>query len=206
MTNSEKGIVGVYAALNVPLTNQLVSVQKDICKEFGLIPRPEFHVTFGFLGEVSERRIKELGEVLSSHVPNDLHTINLLGVGGAFDDEGKIRLINQESKELVQNKPRVFWLQVERTDSIYQLRMTLAEKAREIGLDASKVTSNYFPHITLGSAGPTASDYTLWDVHTVPKTNTYMRGLIVDSVSCDIAHITSVGSQPQSLYVLRSWI
>jgi hypothetical protein len=65
---------------------------------------------------------------------------------------------------------RVLWLAVSATNTLIAFRNALIATASTHGLDLSYLRPTFWPHITLGSGGPThGKDWSTFDIHDVPK-------------------------------------
>ncbi|HXH92420.1 MAG TPA: hypothetical protein VNN25_12635 [Thermoanaerobaculia bacterium] len=195
----------VYVSLRVPIDDSVASQQSAICEAFNLIPRKELHVTIGFLGTCEAEQIASFGAQLSAIAPSTLSTLRVLGVGGALQDEsGKSLFI--ASGEVWQTRPRVLWWAVECPEALIGFRNGMIAAALGVGLNASYLRPQYTPHITLGSAGPpTGHDWSLFDVHDLPKDPTFRDLANPQTVSIDRLHVTSVERAPDSLFSVREY-
>ena len=59
-----------YLSLAVPLSGDLLSVQRDICRRYTLLPRSEVHLTLAFFGENTARRLADLAVALLDDSPS----------------------------------------------------------------------------------------------------------------------------------------
>jgi 2'-5' RNA ligase len=199
----------VYCSAAIELIPEIRQEQIAICEQFQLIPRPELHLTFGFIGGMSEDKIAKLGQLLTQRCHFDIRVLNILGVGGAFKRQNSEAIFTWDllrSQELSE-VTRVCWWTVEKTDPLNNIRTALFNALEELGLNSPNMGTDFFPHLTLGSNGPAtdlANDYSLWDVHTVAKVPNISKVVATNIQKIPVAkiHITSVSVHPASLYLL----
>ena len=189
----------VYVALSVALTDAITDLQAEVCRKFDLIPRPELHVTFGYLGFVEPDKVRELGEQLAPLAPASFETVKVLGLGGA------IKLLRDASEEAWKPYPRVLWWAVEKREEMVRFREEFIAAAIGLGLDKTFLRPRFPPHITLGSNGPSGRDWSLWDVHEVDKEPSLGQDLSPSRAPIEKLHITSIPLKAESLHVIRRW-
>ena len=196
-----------YLGLAIPLSDVLLSVQQQVCRRYALIPRPEIHLTIAFFGENTARQLVDLTSSLLDLLPSsEISEVRIDGLGGAYKTSDELRLIRDEDPDELKERPRVLWLAVSPHDQLYAFRESALKAAESIGLNTKFNGPDFFPHLTLGSAGPADhGDWTLWDVHTVPKRATINLQLSTDKVRASKLHLSDVPIQPDSVHLLRAF-
>ena len=193
-----------YLSLAIPLTEELQAVQQQVCYRYGLIPRSEIHLTIAFFGEMTAKKLVKLASLLVDDLPS--HAISQLqvnGLGGAYQVAENIILIQEEEPDELQQFPRVFWLAVDVIEQLYSFRLRVKQTAEALGINTTSIGSKYFPHLTIGSAGPSGQgDWKLWDVHTVPKGATINLPISLEKMQAYKLHLTEVSIHPDSLHLL----
>jgi 2'-5' RNA ligase len=193
-----------YLSLAIPLSGALLSVQQEVCRRYALIPRSEMHLTIAFFGENTARKLVDLaGSLLDRLPPPEISHVRINGLGGAYRISDELRLIRDEEPDELKERPRVIWLAVSPHDELYTFRGRAIKSAEALGMNTKFNEPEYFPHLTLGSAGPAGQgDWTLWDVHTVPKRATINWQLPVDKVRASKLHLSDVSINPDSVNLL----
>ncbi|WP_417908855.1 2'-5' RNA ligase family protein [Candidatus Electronema sp. PJ] len=194
-----------YLSLAVPISDNLLSVQQEVCQRYALIPRSEIHLTLAFFGENTAHKLVDLAKVLLDLLPSsEMSQIRIDGLGGAYSVSDGFKLVSNEGLDELKEHPRVFWLAVSRYDDLYAFREIAIKVAGTVGINTSFIAPDFFPHLTLGSAGPADhGDWRLWDVHTVPKRATIRLQLPLDQVRASKLHLTDVSISPDSVHLLR---
>jgi 2'-5' RNA ligase len=194
-----------YLGLAIPLSDDLLSVQQEVCRRYALIPRSEIHLTIAFFGENTARKLVDLAGSLLNLLPSpEISEIHINGLGGAYRISDELRLIRDEEPDELKERPRVLWLAVSPHDELYTFRERAIKAAETLGINTTFNGPDFFPHLTLGSAGPAdQGDWTLWDVHTVPKRTTISLQLSTDKVRASKLHLSDVPIQPDSVHLLR---
>lgn len=193
-----------YLSLAVPPAGDLLAIQREVCGRYALIPRPEVHLTIAFLGKNTARRLVDLVGTLLDDVPGpEFARIRVDGLGGAYERAGELRLIRGEAPQELANDPRVLWLAAATSPELKTFRDRVIRAAAAVGI-TTPVPPDFFPHLTLGSAGPPdRGNWTLWDVHTVPKRATIDRPGVPAEVRASKLHVTDVATHPDSIHLLR---
>lgn len=193
-----------YLSLAFSLSNNLLSVQREICQRYGLLPRSEAHLTLAFFGETSARKLIVLAGALLDILPSPaISEIRIDGLGGACEIGGKVSLIKDEKPDDLKDLPRVLWLAASPHDDLLAFREKSLGVARNVGVNTSFNGPNFYPHLTLGSAGPADhGNWTLFDVHTVAKRPTIDFELPMDKVKASKLHLTDVSINPDSVHLL----
>lgn len=196
-----------YLGLAIPPSDALLSVQREVCRRYALIPRPEIHLTIAFFGENTARQLVDLaGSLLDLLPPPEISEVRVDGLGGAYKVSDELRLIRDEEPDELKERPRVLWLAASPRDELYTFRERAIKAAGTLGINTTFNGPDFFPHLTLGSAGPAGrGDWTLWDVHTVPKRATINLQLSTDKVRACKLHLSDVPIQPDSVHLLRAF-
>jgi 2'-5' RNA ligase len=194
-----------YLSLAIPLSDTLLSVQQEVCRRYALIPRSETHLTIAFFGENTARKLVDLASSLLDVLPSSqISQVRINGLGGAYRISDELRLIRDEEPDELKERPRVLWLAASPHDELYAFRERAIKAAETLGVNTSFNGPDFFPHLTLGSAGPSDhGDWTLWDVHTVPKRTTINLQLSMDNVRASKLHLSDVSINPDSVHLLR---
>ena len=128
------------------------------------------------------------------------------GLGGAYEIAGGLKLIGDESSGDLSQCPRVLWLAATASDELRAFRARAIDAAKRVGVNTAAVGQEFFPHLTLGSAGPAdRGDWDLWDVHTVPKRATINPRLSLETLRASKLHLTDVSIHPDSVHLLRAF-
>ncbi|HJU55403.1 MAG TPA: hypothetical protein VJ715_12555, partial [Pyrinomonadaceae bacterium] len=136
----------------------------------------------------------------------EISQVRVDGLGGAYRISDELRLIRDEEPDELKERPRVLWLAVSPHDELYTFRKRAIKAAETLGINTTFNGPDFFPHLTLGSAGPAGQgDWTLWDVHTVPKRTTINLQLPTDKVRASKLHLSDVPIQPDSVHLLRAF-
>jgi adenylylsulfate kinase len=171
----DEGLGDVYVGFSVS-SIALLDTQAAICSELGHDPRPELHVTVGFLGGVTRAQAETFAVALRPQLPSRTRDpLRVTGLGKAPGEKDE----------------EVAWLALEPDERLLAVREKTVAVLREQKLDRF-VRPEFYPHITLGSRGPG-----IWDRHDLPKTAN-VRSLALE-VSPEAFHVTSVGMHPVSL-------
>jgi 2'-5' RNA ligase len=97
----------------------------------------------------------------------------------------------------------VLWLAAAASPELLAFRERVIRAAAAAGV-TTPIGPDFFPHLTLGSAGPAdRGDWTLWDVHTVPKRATIGMPGVPAEVRASKLHVTDVSIHPDSIHLLR---
>lgn len=194
-------IRGAYVSINVLPSDWLLQQQREVCQDYALAPRNEFHVTLGYVGSVCAARIEALSQRLASQVPEGLANLTVEGTGGAFELGGRTVPVRAGSSTTCLGHFRVIWHCVRLSPELAAMRQALINTASDLGIDAPRLAGLYYPHITLGSGGPPGDGATHWDAHGIAKAPTL--GRCTGAVNCDKVHVTSSAFHPGSLHVIR---
>ena len=201
----DEPIAGVYVSLNVPPTGALLEWQELVCGQYALVARSELHMTIGYLGAVAPSVVGELGSCLAREVAASLWCLHISGLGGALAINDSVQPICRTDIGVCYDHPRVMWFSIRPSDELIGLRGSLLRAAGSAGIDCGRLGGPYYPHVTIGSAGPPGEDWSGWDVHTVAKTPTLESAQRPIHVYCDKAHLTSSACHPDSVYVLKEF-
>jgi len=193
-----------YLGLAIPFSDELRSVRQEVCRRYALIPRSEIHLTIAFFGENTARQLVDLtGSLLDLLPSSEISKVRIDGLGGAYKISDELRLIRDEEPDELKELPRVLWLAVSPHAELYTFRERALKAAEALGINTKFNGPDFFPHLTLGSAGPAnQGDWTLWDVHTVPKRTTIKLQLSTDQVRASKLHLSDVPIQPDSVHLL----
>jgi 2'-5' RNA ligase len=196
-----------YLSLAVPFSNDLFSVQQEICQRYALNPRAEVHLTIAFFGETTARKLVDLASALLDILPpSEISRILIDGLGGAYETAGKLKLIGDEEPDDLREHPRVLWLAASGSNNLHAFRERAIHAAKTLGVNTTFNGPDFFPHLTLGSAGPADhGNWTLWDVHTVPKRATINLQPTLDNVRASKLHLSDVSINPDSVHILRAY-
>jgi 2'-5' RNA ligase len=197
-----------YLGLSVPIVDDFRSVQQEVCTRYTLIPRSEAHVTIGFFGATDAARLVNLAASLLDILPSSgVSEIRIDGLGGAYQGAGELRPIRDEEPQRLIECPRVFWLACTVANEVYAFRQQARLAAERIGASTAFMEPDFFPHLTLGSAGPSEKgEWTLWDVHTVPKRATIDLRLSLQNVKASKLHLSDVSIHPDSVHLLCDFL
>ena len=196
-----------YLGLAIPFSDVLRSVQQEVCRRYALIPRSEIHLTIAFFGENTAHKLVDLAGSLLDLLPSsEISEVRINGLGGAYRISDELRLIRDEEPDELKERPRVLWLAVSPHDELYTFRERALKAAETLGINTKFNGPDFYPHLTLGSAGPAnQGDWTLWDVHTVPKRTTINLQLPTDKVRASKLHLSDVPIQPDSVHLLSAF-
>src|SRR5688500_15887240 len=150
----------VYVSLAVERL-PLADLQDRVCAQFGLHPRPELHVTLGYIGDAEHARLESLARELAPLAREPLDALTVSGLGGLV--EGGSQIAPDTPPAELGGRSRVLWWAVERNDALQRAHALLRDAVRKVGLSDQFLPAEFFPHITVGSE-PTG-----WDAHDVPK-------------------------------------
>jgi 2'-5' RNA ligase len=198
-------VVESYVALNVLFTPPISAIQADMTRRLLLIPRKEIHITFGFLGTVSLGTLRLISSELTEFVDRSLHTVNVQGIGGAFQIGERPQHITHQSIAEALQWPRVIWLAIEPDAKLARFREAVISQVAKNKITAARISKTFYPHITLGSSGPEGNDWSLWDVHTLPKVPTMNWETPIPVAHCDKAHVTCVEKSPETICLIRAF-
>jgi 2'-5' RNA ligase len=193
----------VYFAAAIQGDLPVLDEQAVICRQYGLIPRPELHLTFGFLGTMLPDSVARLGEVLTRDWAFHFDSLEVLGFGGAFLYRDSISTWESLGALDPRDVTRVFWWALMKTEALVRIRNHFEACLLEVGLTSPSLTTPFYPHVTIGSAGPThdrTSTYELWDVHTVPKLANVRQPTTARHFCVAKVHLTSLAVHPASLF------
>ena len=195
-----------YVSWNIPTSNSFAEFQSEFCKKYDLIARNEIHVTLGFIGEAEKEHICALVNNLKSLFDEQSFRFKINGIGGATVIDTQNTLITNEFlKEKKIHSPRVFWFSIDLSEELKRSRLLLSAEVKGVGLDNSKITEYFCPHITIGSNGPAGDrDWSLWDVHNVNK-GTYIIPSPISYIDADKFHITDVSTHPESICIINNY-
>jgi 2'-5' RNA ligase len=204
---SENVYKTAYLSLAIPLKDELYAIQQQVCEQYALIPRSEIHLTIAFFGETTARKFLKLADSLLDNLPSSaISELRVSGLGGAYQVDGKPILIKKEKIDELQQFPRVLWIAVDVLDELRTFRKWAKQAAEFININTALIDSDYFPHLTLGSAGPSGKgDWSLWDVHTVPKHATIALPISLKKVQASKLHLTDVSIHPDSVHLLYAF-
>ncbi len=197
-------VEGAYVALAIVPTVPLCELQRGVCAKYSCTPRPELHVTIGYLGSCSYSSASIIAEALRQWAPQTFHVLETSGVGGAMlDSTGQPQLF-KPSTDLVLMSPRVIWLTLLPTDELMTLRKELIVAAHSAGADPTYMQSTFFPHMTLGSAGPgEPTDWSRFDIHNLPKIASLKA--VHCTIDVEAIHITNAEAAPDSVVKIRTY-
>lgn len=195
--------------------------QRVICDRCGLIPRSELHITLAYLGDAEVPRLLALHSAL---VRADIDWASLrlraAGLGAAVGEEEPRPASAAEEIEPGADLPRVVWWAVEPVEPLLRVRDEVIAAVRAAGLSTQLIEDFYWPHVTLGSAGPGgggggdeggggagARDWSRWDVRLVPKTACVELAEAGTPVELELAavHVTNTRTHPESLLPVYRW-
>ena len=196
----------VYFGAAIERTPDVLALQEQICTEYGLVPRGELHLTLGFVGKLTQDQLDALARRITEESPPALSVLVPIGLGGAFETDGKPHPWNELSDRNPLTVARVLWWAIRRDLEILRLREILATAVNDLQIPYPSGTQPFSPHATLGSAGPQGSqqqDFALWDVHTLTKEPNISADLAPGALRVARLHLTSVPVQPDSLVRFR---
>ena len=179
----------VYFSLDLVLSDDLAQRQKEICTAFKLQPRTELHLTLGFLGELTEPQVAQITAAFRAAKLSVPRSMKVLGLGGAARENETSPILAFTRARLVDEKlQRVAWLAIEPSPELLTLRDELWK-----ALGRTAPPGKFWPHVTLGSAGPP-----LFDVHQIDKgaSETDQRTL---TLTVKKLHLTDIGRHPASI-------
>ena len=191
----------VYVGLAVERP-PLAALQEEVCSRFGLVPRPELHVTLGFVGEAEREAAEALARELAGLGREPLGALTIAGTGGAVEGGAPITSDVPPGDD----RSRVLWWAVERSAALLRAHATLRAAVRKVGLSDRFFPPEYFPHITVGSfSGPGEEDPKSWDVHGAPKLATLGRVSCPATVAVQRVHVTRTDVHPQSWFTIAEY-
>ncbi len=196
-----------YLSLAIPLTEELQAIQQQVCQRYSLSPRLEFHLTIAFFGETTADKLVKLASSLLENLPSSaISELRVNGLGGAYQVAEKLILIQEEEPDKLQQFPRVVWMAVDVLEEIHSFRSWAKQTAESLGINTTSIGSDYFPHLTIGSAGPSGKgDWKLWDVHTVPKGATINLPISLEKLQAAKLHLTDVSIHPDTVHLLYNF-
>jgi adenylylsulfate kinase len=193
----------VYVSLAVERLS-LAEFQEQVCSRFGLRPRPELHVTLGYIGEAEHGPLEALARELAPLAHEQPGTPTVTGLGGAV--EGGAPITPETTTADLDGRSRVLWWAVERTDALLRAHDVLRDAVRKVGLSDRFFPTEYYPHITVGSlSGAGEPDPKSWDVHDVPKLATLGRANCPATVPAQRLHVTRTDLHSQSLFTIAEY-
>lgn len=190
-----------YLGLSVPIVDDFRSVQQEVCTRYTLIPRSEAHVTIGFFGATNAATLVNLAtSLLDLLQSSEVSEIRIDGLGGAYQEAGELRPIKDEEPRRLIEFPRVLWLAATVAKEVHAFRQRAKLAAERVGVSTAFMEPDFFPHLTLGSAGPSEKgDWTLWDVQ---KRATIDPRLSLPNVKASKLHLSDVSIHPDSVHLL----
>ncbi len=193
----------VYVSLAVERV-PLKALQDEVCSHFGLHPRPELHVTLGYIGDAEHEALEALARELAPLAHEPLGTLAVAGTGGAI--EGGTLIAPDTALADLGNRSRVLWWAVERSPALQRAHDAVRAAARTVGLSDQFFSAEYYPHITIGSfSGPDEPDPRSWDVYDAPKSATYGPAMAPAHVAAQRLHVTRTDLHPQSLFTIAEY-
>src|SRR6185436_19492014 len=127
-----------YLSLALSLSNDLRSVQQQVCQRYALIPRSEIHLTIAFFGENTARQLVDLASSLLDLLPSsDISQVRINGLGGAYKISDELRLIRDEEPDELKELPRVLWLAVSPHDGLYTFRERAIKAAENVCINTT---------------------------------------------------------------------
>jgi 2'-5' RNA ligase len=125
-----------FIAVEVPVTDQMVSFQKDIKKtnaNVKLVEPENIHITLKFLGDVPVSEIETIESMMKQSVESiQPHSIMLKGTG-VFPNENYIKVI---------------WIGIQGSDHLYTIAHFLNQQSTKIGVKKEK--RGFSAHLTIG--------------------------------------------------------
>ena len=124
-----------FIAIEVPFNRGIEEVQREIKGKVKKVERENMHITLKFLGEVDERTIERVKEVVEE-CKEERFSFTLKGIG-FFPNDRYVRVI---------------WIGVENYEPIERMARCIDEKLAKMGFKREK---SYVPHLTIARAkGP----------------------------------------------------
>jgi 2'-5' RNA ligase len=206
----ERILNNVYVGLDIKIKAEVLAEQTRITSEFQLLPRKEFHITVAYFATMTEEQLQAFGNCLAGLASDDVKTLNIVGIGGASSlPSGEIIPITEYKPEIIANCARVLWWAVEsnKPNGLIAFRNSLISIAATLNLANGHLRPTFFPHITIGSAGPVndADKYSQWDVHSIDKVSTMFVYHQPFFVEVNKLHITNSTIHPRSLLEIANW-
>jgi 2'-5' RNA ligase len=195
----------LYFAALIKASPAILERQTQVCSTYKLVPRAEFHLTFGFIGKVSEQQLRLIGERLRQTPPEVPRILRVEGLGGIFEADGIPHTWEELGERHAADVRRVFWWAVHMEVALIEWRRHLEQAISELALPFPSEGLPFSPHVTVGSAGPHGdrrSGDTLWDVHSLPKGPNISRTNTQESLEVSRLHLTSVAVHPESLVII----
>jgi adenylylsulfate kinase len=198
----------VYVSLSLDHI-ALSEAQAMVCADYQLRPRPELHITLGFLGEVEDELLAALSRELSKLSQEAVQNLTLKGLGGVYQKitDGKTELLaitDETSNEELRLCSRVLWWVVEANEALLRCQTIVKASLEKLNIPA-ELHGPYSPHITIGSfSSTTESNPKLWDVYDIEKTKTLSRGYPT-KINAERLHITKTELHPQSLFLITEF-
>jgi len=204
MLSLKKDYKTAYLSLAIPLTEELQALQQQVCELYGLSPRLEIHLTIAFFGETTAKKLVKLANsLLERPLSSAISELRVNGLGGAYQVAEKPILVQKEEPDELQQFPRVFWIAVDVIEELYSFRSWAKQTAESLGINTTSIDFNYFPHLTIGSGGPSGQgNWKLWDVHTVAKGATINLPISLEKLQASKLHLTDVSIHPDSIHLL----
>lgn len=203
----DKIIKNIYVGIDISSNENLLYSCAEICEKFALFQRKEFHVTIAYFEEIKESNMIKLGTALRSLVEEEMKTIEIVGLGGAYQtSDREFKTIESINSNNILNFPRVLWWVVEPTESIINFRNSLLAIAFTLNLSDKCLKSSFYPHITIGSGGniDEHEKWASWDIHTIEKNASIRDCFYIRTVILNKMHITNSSIHPESLFIIAN--
>ncbi|HSN99751.1 MAG TPA: adenylyl-sulfate kinase [Candidatus Nanopelagicales bacterium] len=176
------------------------AAQRSLCDRLGLVARPELHLTLAYLGDIEVPRLLRLhADLMQAGLDWGALRLRAVGLGAAVGEEAPRPCACLDEALPAADLPRVAWWAVEPAEALLRLQEAVVEVVRRAGLPADRIEGHYWPHITLGSAGPAGRDWSRWDVHAFAKTACLEPAVAAEALIPGVAHITNTSTHPESL-------
>lgn len=120
--------------LRLDIQNHTIALRKKLSRPLvRWVAAENVHLTLKFLGNVSDKQIAELKDLLNAEVAQHAPFTLQIGGIGAFPSK---------------DRPRVIWVGVEKSESLFSLQKCIERVAGRIGVEAEK--SRFAAHLTIG--------------------------------------------------------
>ncbi|MFO7678017.1 MAG: RNA 2',3'-cyclic phosphodiesterase [Thermoplasmatota archaeon] len=167
-----------FIAIEINALPKIFEFEKDI-KNIGadikFVDLQQIHVTLKFLGDVDERYLDDIKNIMTKTIKNvPVFTINLQGTG-VFPNQKYIKVV---------------WIGIQQADAMKTMAYELNNSLSQIGFKKEK--KEFTPHLTLGRVKTSKNKQQLLDV-VKRYENTHFGTQQIQSISLKKSVLTSSG-------------